>query len=89
LQQHLQSTAAALLCSTHELAVIYKLKHSYIRKSIVMQHMYAFQVFKKPDPKELVRKWQADLRAEQRKMDRQIRGEEAAANCQCFQPKPP
>jgi hypothetical protein len=33
------------------------------------------QVFKKPDPKELVRKWQADLRAEQRKIDRQIRGE--------------
>lgn len=37
------------------------------------------QVFKKPDPKELVRKWQADLRAEQRKIDRQIRGEAAAA----------
>jgi hypothetical protein len=33
------------------------------------------QVFKKPDPKELVRKWQADLRAQQRKIDRQIRGE--------------
>lgn len=33
------------------------------------------QAFKKPDPKELVRKWQADLRAEQRKIDRQIRGE--------------
>lgn len=32
------------------------------------------QAFKKPDPKELVRKWQADLRAEQRKIDRQIRG---------------
>jgi hypothetical protein len=31
-------------------------------------------VFKKPDPKELVRKWQADLRGEQRKIDRQIRG---------------
>lgn len=35
--------------------------------------LYA-QVFKKPDPKELVRKWQADLRTEQRKIDRQIRG---------------
>jgi hypothetical protein len=34
------------------------------------------QVFKKPDPKELVRKWQADLRTEQRKIDRQIRGEQ-------------
>lgn len=31
------------------------------------------KVFKKPDPKELVRKWQAELRAEQRKIDRQIR----------------
>lgn len=31
------------------------------------------KVFKKPDPKELVRKWQADLRTEQRKIDRQIR----------------
>lgn len=31
------------------------------------------KAFKKPDPKELVRKWQADLRAEQRKIDRQIR----------------
>lgn len=36
------------------------------------------QAFKKPDPKELVRKWQADLRAEQRKIDRQIRGVSAA-----------
>lgn len=34
----------------------------------------SMQVFKKPDPKELVRKWQADLRTEQRKIDRQIRG---------------
>lgn len=31
------------------------------------------KLFKKPDPKELVRKWQADLRTEQRKIDRQIR----------------
>lgn len=31
------------------------------------------KVFKKPDPKELVRKWQADLRTEQRKIERQIR----------------
>jgi len=30
--------------------------------------------FKKPDPKELVRKWQTSLRAEQRKIERQIRG---------------
>jgi hypothetical protein len=36
------------------------------------------KLFKKPDPKELVRKWQADLRTEQRKIDRQIRG---AAQC--------
>ena len=28
---------------------------------------------KKPDPKELVRKWQADLRAQQRALERQIR----------------
>jgi hypothetical protein len=35
-------------------------------------------LFKKPDPKELCRKWQADLRAEQRKIDRQIRGEAAS-----------
>lgn len=27
------------------------------------------------DPKELVRKWQASLRAEQRALDRQVRGE--------------
>lgn len=32
------------------------------------------KVFKKPDPKELVRKWQTDLRMEQRKIERQIRG---------------
>eukprot|EP00878_Enallax_costatus_P002622 GHUV01002806.1.p1 GENE.GHUV01002806.1~~GHUV01002806.1.p1 ORF type:complete len:219 (+),score=48.88 GHUV01002806.1:310-966(+) len=31
------------------------------------------KAFKKPDPKELVRKWQADLRAQQRAIDRQIR----------------
>eukprot|EP00775_Hariotina_reticulata_P002794 gene2794-3087_t len=31
------------------------------------------KAFRKPDPKELVRKWQAELRAEQRKIDRQIR----------------
>lgn len=31
-------------------------------------------VFKKPvDPKELVRKWQADIRKEQRSLERQIR----------------
>jgi charged multivesicular body protein 3 len=30
-------------------------------------------LFKKPDPKELVRKWQATLRAEQRRIDRSIR----------------
>jgi hypothetical protein len=41
------------------------------------------QVFKKPDPKELVRKWQADLRAEQRKIDRQIRGGAAAEEPLC------
>lgn len=29
-----------------------------------------------PDPKELVRKWQSSLRAEERGMDRQIRGED-------------
>lgn len=28
----------------------------------------------KPDPKEMVRKWQADLRTQNRAMDRQIRG---------------
>lgn len=32
------------------------------------------KLFKKPDPKELVRKWQATLRAEERKIERQIRG---------------
>lgn len=32
------------------------------------------KLFKKPDPKELVRKWQATLRGEQRKLERQIRG---------------
>lgn len=31
-------------------------------------------LFKKPDPKELVRKWQGTLRTEQRNIDRQIRG---------------
>lgn len=31
-------------------------------------------LFKKPDPKELVRKWQGSLRSEQRNIDRQIRG---------------
>jgi hypothetical protein len=36
-------------------------------------------LWKKPDPKELVRKWQADLRSEQRKIDRQIRGRSDAA----------
>jgi len=30
-------------------------------------------LFKKPDPKEMVRKWQATLRAEQRKIDRSVR----------------
>jgi charged multivesicular body protein 3 len=30
-------------------------------------------LFKKPDPKELVRKWQATLRAEQRRIDRSVR----------------
>ncbi|KAI8474164.1 MAG: Snf7-domain-containing protein [Monoraphidium minutum] len=30
-------------------------------------------MFQKPDPKELVRKWQASLRTEQRNIDRQIR----------------
>ncbi|GBF93578.1 vacuolar sorting-associated protein [Raphidocelis subcapitata] len=30
-------------------------------------------LFKKPDPKELVRKWQSSLRAEQRNIERQIR----------------
>jgi charged multivesicular body protein 3 len=30
---------------------------------------------KEPDPKEMVRKWQADLRKETRNLDRQIRGE--------------
>mmetsp|Transcript_23414 Transcript_23414/g.56029 ORF Transcript_23414/g.56029 Transcript_23414/m.56029 type:complete len:225 (-) Transcript_23414:405-1079(-) len=29
-------------------------------------------MFKKPDPKELVRKWQRDIRSEMRKLDRQI-----------------
>lgn len=29
---------------------------------------------KEPDPKELVRKWQATLRAEQRVLERQVRG---------------
>lgn len=28
---------------------------------------------KKPDPKELVRKWQSDIRAEQRQIDKSIR----------------
>lgn len=32
------------------------------------------ELFKKPDPKELVRKWQGTLRAEQRNIERQIRG---------------
>lgn len=32
------------------------------------------KAFAKPDPKELVRKWQAELRAQQRQIDRQIRG---------------
>lgn len=46
--------------------------------SAFIHHIHGYpcvlQVFKKPDPKELVRKWQADLRSEQRKVDRQIRG---------------
>lgn len=42
------------------------------------------QAFKKPDPKELVRKWQAELRAEQRNIDRQIRGE-SYRHASCFQ----
>lgn len=29
---------------------------------------------KEPDPKELVRKWQADLRGQTRQLERQIRG---------------
>ena len=37
----------------------------------VLQAVQGF--FKKPDPKELVRKWQATLRAEQRRIDRNIR----------------
>jgi hypothetical protein len=35
------------------------------------------KAFRAPDPKELVRKWQAELRAEQRKIDRQIRGKDS------------
>jgi len=45
--------------------------------------------FRKPaDPKELVRKWQADLRAEQRSLERQIRDltreEKTAQKQACF-----
>lgn len=40
-------------------------------------------LFKKPDPKELVRKWQAELRSEQRKIERQIRGGSSSAHCSC------
>jgi hypothetical protein len=36
-------------------------------------------MFKKPDPKEMVRKWQSTLRAEQRNIERQIRGAPRAA----------
>ena len=32
-------------------------------------------LFKKKDPKEMVRKWQSKLRSEMRGVDRQIRGE--------------
>jgi charged multivesicular body protein 3 len=39
--------------------------------SNVLQAVQGF--FKKPDPKELVRKWQATLRAEQRRIDRSVR----------------
>lgn len=36
--------------------------------------------FRKPvDPKELVRKWQAELRAETRKTERSIRGEKVSS----------
>ncbi len=40
-----------------------------------MQKLKEF--FAPPDPKELVRKWQATLRAEKRALERQIRGEGA------------
>lgn len=33
-------------------------------------------VLPEPDPKELVRKWQSDLRKETRNLDRQIRGKD-------------
>jgi charged multivesicular body protein 3 len=39
--------------------------------SSVLQAVQGF--FKKPDPKDLVRKWQATLRAEQRRIDRSVR----------------
>jgi hypothetical protein len=42
--------------------------------SSVLESAQKLLGIKKPDPKELVRKWQAELRTEQRKIDRQIRG---------------
>ena len=38
-------------------------------------------VLPEPDPKELVRKWQSDLRKETRNLDRQIRGKEYILVC--------
>ena len=39
-----------------------------------MKGMLKAVFIKEPEPKELVRKWQADLRKETRNMERQIRG---------------
>lgn len=38
-----------------------------------MSKIAEFFLGKAPDPKDLVRKWQADLRSEQRGLERQIR----------------
>ena len=41
--------------------------------------------YKEPDPKELVRKWQSNLRAQQRSMDRSIRGKYVGTDQACIE----